>query len=152
MDSRKLPMKIGRLVRDGDGEPSCTARTGPAPDTGAARAADGRVATVGRAAIPAHAAAAGWHDDDDIWHGDRRVAVQYDVVPTQWPRPAPAATSGTPAAARKMVVGGLHAVAAGRRLCVWTREGRVAMVILDQAPSQRSAGLAFHYVVWQPGS
>ncbi len=57
-----------------------------------------------------------------------------------------------PAAARKMVVGGLHAVAADRRLCVWTREGRVAMVILDQAPSQRSAGLAFHYVVWQPGS
>jgi hypothetical protein len=49
-----------------------------------------------------------------------------------------------------VTVRGLYGLAAPRNLCVWTREGRVAMLTLDETPSPRSGTLALHYVVWSP--
>ncbi len=58
--------------------------------------------------------------------------------------------AAVPAERLVVTVRGLYAIPAPRNLCVWTREGRVAMLTLDQTPSPRSGTLALHYVVWQP--
>lgn len=47
-------------------------------------------------------------------------------------------------------VRGLYDVEAGAALCVWTREGRVAMLTLTEAPSQQSGVFSFDFVVWEP--
>lgn len=58
--------------------------------------------------------------------------------------------AAVPAERLVVTVRGLYAIPAPRNLCVWTREGRVAMLTLDETPSPRRGTLALHYVVWQP--
>ena len=58
--------------------------------------------------------------------------------------------AAVPAERLVVTVRGLYAIPAPRNMCVWTREGRVAMLTLDETPSPRSGTLALHYVVWQP--
>jgi hypothetical protein len=58
--------------------------------------------------------------------------------------------AAVPAEQLGVTVRGLYAIPALRNLCVWTREGLVAMLTLDETPSPRSGTLALHYVVWQP--
>ncbi|HEY8474250.1 MAG TPA: hypothetical protein VIL37_16655 [Natronosporangium sp.] len=55
-----------------------------------------------------------------------------------------------PAADLTDQVRGLYDVDAGAALCVWTREGRVAMLVLTQKPSQQLGVLSFDFVVWEP--
>jgi len=58
--------------------------------------------------------------------------------------------AAVPAERLVVTVRGLYGMPAPRNLCVWTREGQVAMLTLDETPSPRSGTLALHYVVWQP--
>jgi hypothetical protein len=57
--------------------------------------------------------------------------------------------AAVPADRMVVTVRGLYAIAAPRNMCVWTKEGRVAMLTLDETPSPRKGTLALHYVVWQ---
>ena len=60
--------------------------------------------------------------------------------------------ASTPARDRILQIHGLHDLPAGRNICVWTTDGRVAMLTLDRAPDAAGGALSFHYVVWQFGS
>jgi hypothetical protein len=60
--------------------------------------------------------------------------------------------AAVPAEQLVVTVRGLYAIPAPRNLCVWTREGRVAMLTLDETPSPRTGTLSMHYVVWQPAN
>jgi len=73
------------------------------------------------------------------------LAVLDRTGPVQWQRCA-----SVPAADYRQAARGLYALPAGTDICVWTRPGAVAMLVLDATPSQRSVGLSFHFVVWQP--
>jgi hypothetical protein len=54
-----------------------------------------------------------------------------------------------PADRRLLVLRGLHQLRHGTRLCVYTTEGRVALLTLVRAPRLREPDLVFDYVVWQ---
>jgi DNA-binding SARP family transcriptional activator len=54
-----------------------------------------------------------------------------------------------PPATRDSVLRGLHDVPGGRRFCVYTRLGRVAMATLTRPPRLQREDVVFDYVVWQ---
>lgn len=54
-----------------------------------------------------------------------------------------------PAGLRIDVLHGLHAVPDGRRFCVYTAPGRVALATLTRAPRMQHQDLIFNYVVWR---
>ena len=58
--------------------------------------------------------------------------------------------AAVPAKSKVTMVKGLYDMSAPRNLCVWTQEGRVAMLTLDETPSTRTGTIALHYVVWEP--
>lgn len=54
-----------------------------------------------------------------------------------------------PAKARGTQIRGLHDVAVGTEICVWTDQGHLALLTLDQQPSRAVGALSFRYVVWE---
>jgi hypothetical protein len=56
--------------------------------------------------------------------------------------------ASAPVSSRSRTVDGLQGFALGRKLCVITSDGHLAVLELDRTPSPADGRLAFHYTVW----
>jgi len=85
------------------------------------------------------------------WGRANHVVTRTSAMVLLLPEAGPVAyerCAAAPVGDRVMQISGLHGLAAGRNLCVWTTEGRVAMLTLTRTPEARSGTLAFRSVVW----
>jgi hypothetical protein len=89
------------------------------------------------------------------WGRGNHVVTRTSAMITLLPEPGDEAyhrCAGSPASERVLQVKGLHDLAAGRNLCVWTTEGNVSMLTLTSRPEPQSGTLSFRYVVWESGA
>jgi hypothetical protein len=89
------------------------------------------------------------------WGQGNHVVTKNGAQLALLPGPGPAGLqrcAAVPARARVNTVRGLYDLRGPRDLCVWTADGRVALLSLTAVPSQRRPTLEFRYVVWRPGA
>jgi hypothetical protein len=90
--------------------------------------------------------------DFSVWGRANHLTARTTVLVALLALPGPETfqrCASTPARDRIVQIHGLHDLSAGRNICVWTTDGRVAMLTLDRTPDAASGALGFHYVVWQ---